>query len=158
MTRYSYEALRAVPSPRPPEEEPTILPEPCPFHFGESGVSRQLSPDRQLPGPKRSTPSPISSSARPGPLHDVVKRRSCKLLRCSSFSLRWAPLIRFRFGVMFRNCSQRDYSVAFFGYPNGRTSTEARQAKAALRPHASASFRSAAFSTQKPTRCSFVSV
>src|SRR3984885_15550989 len=40
----------------------------------------------------------------------------------------------------------------------GRTSTGALQATAALRPHASASFRSAAFSTQKPTTCSLVSV
>src|ERR1700733_7100263 len=40
----------------------------------------------------------------------------------------------------------------------GRTSTGARQATAALRPHASASFRSAASSTQKPPMCSLVSV
>src|SRR5690349_16599852 len=40
---------------------------------------------------------------------------------------------------------------------NGRTSTGARQATAALRPHASASFRSTASSTQKPPMCSLVS-
>src|SRR6478672_11775333 len=49
-------------------------------------------------------------------------------------------------------------ALLYFGYSNGRTSTDARQANAALRPHASASFRSAAFSTQKPTTCSLVSV
>jgi hypothetical protein len=38
-----------------------------------------------------------------------------------------------------------------------RTSTGARQATAALRPHASASSRSAASSTQKPPMCSLVS-
>jgi hypothetical protein len=41
--------------------------------------------------------------------------------------------------------------------PNGRTSTGARQATAALRPHASASSRLAASSTQKPPMCSLVS-
>src|SRR6266852_3199264 len=40
---------------------------------------------------------------------------------------------------------------------NGRTSTGARQATAASRPHASASSRLAASSTQKPPMCSFVS-
>jgi hypothetical protein len=38
-----------------------------------------------------------------------------------------------------------------------RTSTGARQATTALRPHASASSRSAAFSTQKPPMCSLLS-
>jgi hypothetical protein len=41
--------------------------------------------------------------------------------------------------------------------PNGRTSTGARQATAALRPHPSASSRLAASSTQKPPMCSLVS-
>jgi len=41
---------------------------------------------------------------------------------------------------------------------NGRTSTGARQATAAFRPHASASSRSAASSTQKPPMCSLVSM
>src|SRR6202050_5958429 len=40
---------------------------------------------------------------------------------------------------------------------NARTSTGARQATTALRPHASASSRLAASSTQKPPMCSLVS-
>ena len=43
------------------------------------------------------------------------------------------------------------------GPQNGRTSTGARQAMAALRPHASASSRLAASSSQKPPTCSLVS-
>src|SRR5208337_1553990 len=52
-----------------------------------------------------------------------------------------------------RNCR----SVAYVRTPNARTSTGARQATAALHPHASASSRSAASSTQKPPMCSLVS-
>src|ERR1700693_4241093 len=44
-----------------------------------------------------------------------------------------------------------------FERKNGRTSTGARQATTALRPHASASSRSAASSIQKPPICSLVS-
>src|SRR5580658_2846667 len=40
---------------------------------------------------------------------------------------------------------------------NSRTSTDARQATTALRPHASASSRFAHFSSQKPPTCSLVS-
>ena len=57
-----------------------------------------------------------------------------------------------------RNHRRSDRSAAYFEYANGRTSTDERQALAALRPHASASFRSATFSTQKPSKCSLASV
>src|SRR5580704_6345243 len=62
-----------------------------------------------------------------------------------------------RFVIVVRERENRQLPISLPRHRNGRTSTGARQATTALRPHASASSRFAALSIQKPPTCSLVS-
>src|SRR5580658_4479432 len=63
----------------------------------------------------------------------------------------------FCYQIVVRETENRQLPILLPRQRNGRTSTGARQATTALRPHARASSRFAAFSIQKPPTCSLVS-